>query len=600
MSKLSAVIAEIAEPTAFSERDGFVGSAALTIFVLEALGPLVGYPTTTGGIYWLLGINPDRPVIWQLLPVCLPQIVAAFVAGRVFANSPWGRWISVRLKDHAARIPRPEVQLRATALGVTAGFVAWLLAALQFGVLPESRASLVIAELFVLVVALVVIGIVLSLKPRAQYQITETEDRILWVIPQAPLPTEVMLDATTFLKSIVLSAVPAGYQLQDTKQPLRLDSGETLVLNLGVLEKIVSLPVTVKSANLLQCSARLSVSVGPARPGGLFERHAVQYLLNNFYAKPDLAEFLTSQLSLAMDNYAGEFDAVLKSLTESLSLHTLKSDTALAGSRLKGTALSSPFSGPDPTVDELDAAHRRATARVAELERFRGIWVGARRLQETGKRELPPVFDRHLRAHFRDKLLTMKSATWDSAEDLLALAHVSILVSEVELTERATAAERTLSEVVAATAADLRKTEERLSDEHRKRREELRALLDAKMKDIDPRLLLTPRGKRLFEELMALRTLEWDAVITEAVPKMKSELEEPIGTRVVSPTLRLGRGLVKEGVPKPESDSRETGKGSGAVKFGRTSRDDSGRARPDEASSKEAPPRPTGADDEPL
>jgi hypothetical protein len=259
----------------------------------------------------------------------------------------------------------------------------------------------------------------------------------------------------------------------------------------------------------------------------------------------------------------------------------------------------------------MEAMKARIEARVTELEKFRRTWVSARRLQEQGKRDLPVAFERRLRAHYAEALAAFPGGALQSAEQLLAAARVGVFVAEVNFSKRAAETETLVKAITESTAAELRVVEARLSEERRKRREEIRALLDDKMRSIDPRLMLTSRGKKLFEQLMTLRSLEFETAIATALPEMKQELAaspplvaEVAEAEVVTPrgALRMGRGLGPVTREEPVSSAPaapaappEARPPAPTLRFSRTSRE----PRPPAAPSG-APPRDPDPTDEPM
>jgi hypothetical protein len=541
---LSEIIEDIGTPAESGRHEALVGAFALSGLLLEIAGPLIGYPTVTGSLYSATGATTSQAVPWQMLLLLAPQMAAAAVVGRAVSRSAWGRWIGVRLRGDRD-VAAPEVHPRETLWGALGGLTVWFLLDLQFGALPDPRRSLIVAETFLAVLGLTAVLVGVVFRPRLQFNVTDTENRILWIIPRAPQPVEIVLDPTAFLKSIVLRVVPGGFVLADTRGPLRLDEAELVLLNLGVLESTVGVKLQGRSANVLQCTAQLTVSIAPPERAAVLDRQAVDYLLKSLYTKSDLIVFFNSQLALAMDQYAGEYDSSFKTLTESLELLELRGDARLA-SETAATGVG-PIGSVEAEITALENARARAQRRLTALESFSAHWEGARRLQERGKSALPPVFDRQLRKHFRQELATLNARAWGSAEVLLNAARIGVQVVEVEFTDRAVTAERTVPEKTAAAIAELRAAEAALLEVKTKRKDELLALIDHMIRSIDSRLLLTPRGTRLVESLLAMRMEEWSTAIRAAATALPDETPAAIPPRKDG-GLRIGRGLSR---PEP-------------------------------------------------
>ena len=218
------------------------------------------------------------------------------------------------------------------------------------------------------------IAIVIAFKPRDQFQIDQDENTPFWVVPRAAMPTDIVLNQTVFLKTIVLRATPEGYTVDDINQTLHPHLGEIRVLNLGVLERNASnAPVVAKSANTLACTATLSVAVTPLQGQPTLDKTAVDNLVNNFYTKSDLVTFLSNQLGLAMDEYAGGFDSSVKTMIETYRLDSLRSEVGAVSQRLAGPG-TNPFLGIDPSIEDLMAVRSRVEGRLADLQQVRTAW----------------------------------------------------------------------------------------------------------------------------------------------------------------------------------------------------------------------------------
>ena len=84
-------------------------------------------------------------------------------------------------------------------------------------------------------------------------------------------------------------------------------------------------------------------------------------------------------------------------------------------------------------------------------------------------------------------------------------------MTDVGFTDQARELETLVSQATEAMTAELRAVDMALSTARAKRKEEFRVLLDQKIAAIDPRLMLTARGNRLWEQLLSYRFQEWNS-----------------------------------------------------------------------------------------
>jgi hypothetical protein len=289
-----------------------------------------------------------------------------------------------------------------------------------------------------------------------------------------------------------------------------------LLLNIDVFEKRLPSTTTGSSANVFRCDGHFGLIFRSPSASEEFERNStskkekkqmlegssVDFLIRNLFATQKLGDLLTARLNVALNVYAGELDAAVKSLVEDFALDALVQVASSANRDLDSQSTGS-FLTPDAYISQLERTVEEIKAQKKPLKDFQESWKVARNRQETALQEFPAYFRKELIRFLVEESSSNPSATSamdtlasQSIKDVLTWIDIRFMVTRFEFTPAALDAEKLVSTKVAVLTEQLQAAVQKLTEARHSRQSEILDVLKGIITAItaDTRTMATQRG----------------------------------------------------------------------------------------------------------